>query len=427
MTILVFLVSLLGAMALGMPIATSLLVCGVALMIHLDAFDAQILAQNLIGGADSFPLMAVPFFMLAGELMNAGGLSKRIIAFAMALIGHVRGGLGYVAVLAAIVMASISGSAVADTAALAALLIPMMRQAGYRLDRSCGLIAAGGIIAPVIPPSIGFVVFGVAAGVSITRLFLAGIVPGLLMGLALAITWYVLAKDEPVSALPRPSVKSIVKAALDGFWALLLPFMIIGGMKVGAFTPTEAAVVAAVYSLFVGMFVYRELKVEYLRPAFLAALKMSASVMFLVAAALVSAWLITIANIPAEVGAMLGPLIEYKMLLMIAMMLLVVVVGTALDFIPTVLILTPVLMPIVKQAGIDPVYFGVLFIMNNAIGLLTPPVGTVLNVVCAVGRIPMDKVIRGVMPFLLAQVAVLVLLTLFPEIVMVPAKWFYGR
>ena len=427
MTILVFLVSLLGAMALGMPIATSLLVCGVALMIHLDTFDAQILAQNLVGGADSFPLMAVPFFMLAGELMNAGGLSKRIIAFAMALIGHVRGGLGYVAVLAAIVMASISGSAVADTAALAALLIPMMRQAGYRLDRSCGLIAAGGIIAPVIPPSIGFVVFGVAAGVSITRLFLAGIVPGLLMGLALAITWYVLAKDEPVSKLPRPSARSIARAALDGFWALLLPFLIIGGMKVGAFTPTEAAVVAAVYSLFVGMFVYRELKLEYLRPAFLAALKMSASVMFLVAAALVSAWLITIANIPAEIGAMLGPLIEYKMLLMIAMMLLVVVVGTALDFIPTVLILTPVLMPIVKQAGIDPVYFGVLFIMNNAIGLLTPPVGTVLNVVCAVGRIPMDKVIRGVMPFLLAQIAVLILLTLVPEIVMVPAKWFYGR
>uniref|UniRef100_A0A9E8CP52 TRAP transporter large permease protein n=1 Tax=Bosea sp. NBC_00436 TaxID=2969620 RepID=A0A9E8CP52_9HYPH len=427
MTVLVFLLSLLGAMALGMPVATALLVCGVALMIELGTFDSQILAQNLIGGADSFPLMAVPFFMLAGELMNAGGLSKRIIAFAMALIGHVRGGLGFVAVIAAIVMASISGSAVADTAALAALLIPMMRQAGYRLDRSCGLIAAGGIIAPVIPPSIGFVVFGVAAGVSITRLFLAGIVPGVLMGLALMITWYILAKDEPVSNLPRPTTKGIAKAALEGIWALLLPLVIIGGMKVGAFTPTEAAVVAAVYALFVGMFVYRELKIEHLRPAFLAALKMSASVMFLVAAALVSAWLITIADIPGEVSAMLGPLIENKTLLMIAMMLLVVAVGTALDFIPTVLILTPVLMPIVKQAGIDPIYFGVLFIMNNAIGLLTPPVGTVLNVVCAVGRVPMDKVIRGVMPFLLAQVAVLALLTLFPDIVMMPAKWLYER
>lgn len=427
MTVLVFLVSLLGAMALGMPIAISLMVCGVALMLHLGMFDAQILAQNLIGGADSFPLMAVPFFMLAGELMNAGGLSKRIIAFAMALVGHVRGGLGYVAVVAAIVMASISGSAVADTAALAALLIPMMRQAGYRLDRSCGLIAAGGIIAPVIPPSIGFVVFGVAAGVSITRLFLAGIVPGLLMGLALVITWYFLAKDEPVSTLPRPSVRSIAKAALDGLWALLLPFVIIGGMKLGVFTPTEAAVVAAVYAFFIGMFVYGELKIAHLRPALLAALKMSASVMFLVAAALVSAWLITIANIPAEVGVLLGPLTEHKTLLMAAMMLLVIVVGTALDFIPTVLILTPVLMPIVKQAGIDPVYFGVLFIMNNAIGLLTPPVGTVLNVVCAVGRVPVDKVVRGVMPFLLAQIAVLALLVLVPEIVTVPAKWFYGR
>ncbi|MDP3256960.1 TRAP transporter large permease subunit [Bosea sp. (in: a-proteobacteria)] len=427
MTVLVFLVSLLGAMALGMPIAVSLLVCGVALMLHLGMFDAQILAQNLIGGADSFPLMAVPFFMLAGELMNAGGLSKRIIAFAMALVGHVRGGLGYVAVVAAIVMASISGSAVADTAALAALLIPMMRQAGYRLDRSCGLIAAGGIIAPVIPPSIGFVVFGVAAGVSITRLFLAGIVPGLLMGLALVITWYVLAKDEPVSTLPRPTARSIAKAALDGLWALLLPFVIIGGMKLGVFTPTEAAVVAAVYAFVIGMFVDGELRIAHLRPALLAALKMSASVMFLVAAALVSAWLITIANIPAEVGALLGPLMDQKTLLMAAMMLLVVVVGTALDFIPTVLILTPVLMPIVKQAGIDPVYFGVLFIMNNAIGLLTPPVGTVLNVVCAVGRVPVDKVVRGVMPFLLAQIAVLTLLVLVPEIVTVPAKWFYGR
>ncbi|WP_439497824.1 TRAP transporter large permease subunit [Bosea sp. (in: a-proteobacteria)] len=427
MTVLVFLGSLLGAMALGVPIAIALLVCGVALMIELDTFDAQILAQNLVNGADSFPLMAVPFFMLAGELMNTGGLSKRIIGLAMTLVGHVRGGLGYVAVIAALVMASISGSAVADTAALAAILLPMMRQAGYRLDRCCGLIAGGGIIAPVIPPSIGFVVFGVAAGVSITRLFLAGIVPGLLMGLALVATWYFLAKEEPVARTQRASLREIGKTALDGIWALGLPFIIIGGMKAGAFTPTEAAVVAAVYAALVGGFIYRELKLEHLRPAMLAALKTSAAVMFLVAAALVSAWLITIADIPGEVSRLLGPLIDNKTMLMLAMMLLVVVVGTALDFIPTVLILTPVLMPIVKQAGIDPVYFGVMFIINNAIGLLTPPVGTVLNVVCAVGNVSMDKVIRGVMPFLFAQLAVLALLIFVPEIVTIPAKFFYGR
>lgn len=427
MTVFVFLGSLLGAMAIGMPIATALLVCGVALMIELDTFDAQILAQNLVSGADSFPLMAVPFFMLAGELMNAGGLSKRIIALAVSLIGHVRGGLGYVAVIAALVMASISGSAVADTAALAAILLPMMKQAGYRLDRCCGLIASGGIIAPVIPPSIGFVVFGVAAGVSITRLFLAGIFPGLLMGLALVITWYIIARDEPVARAERASLREVAKTAVDGVWALALPVLIIGGMKAGAFTPTEAAVVAAVYAGLVGYFIYGELKLPDIRPAMLSALKTSAAVMFLVAAALVSAWLITIADIPGEVARLLGPLIDNKTLLMLAMMLLVIVVGTALDFIPTVLILTPVLMPIVKQAGIDPVYFGVMFIVNNAIGLLTPPVGTVLNVVCAVGNISMDKVIRGVMPFLLAQIFVLALLIFIPELVTIPAKFFYGR
>jgi TRAP-type transport system large permease protein len=427
MTVLVFLSSLLGGMAIGMPIAIALLACGVALMLWLGVFDAQIVAQNLVGGADSYPLMAVPFFMLAGELMNAGGLSRRIIALAVTLVGHWRGGLGYVAVIAAIIMASISGSAVADTAALAALLVPMMREAGYRMDRSCGLIAAGGIIAPVIPPSIGFVVFGVAAGVSITRLFLAGIVPGLLMGVALVITWYFVARGENVTPAKRASVHEIARSFVDGLWALALPVLIIGGMKAGAFTPTEAAAVAVVYAGFVGMFVYGDLKVADLRPALVSAIKTSAAVMFLVGAAMVSAWLITIADIAGEVGRLFQPILGYPTLLMAAMMALVFVVGTALDFIPTVLILTPVLMPLVKQSGIDPVYFGVLFIMNNAIGLLTPPVGTVLNVVCAVGKVDMDRVVRGVTPFLLAQIAVMALLVLFPSLVMGPARFFYGR
>ena len=284
-----------------------------------------------------------------------------------------------------------------------------------------------GAMALGMPIAIALLVCGVAAGVSITRLFLAGIVPGILMGLALVVTWYLVARDEPVAKTSRASGGEILKALVDSLWALGLPVLIIGGMKAGIFTPTEAAVVAAVYAGLVGAFVYRELKIEHLRPAMLAALKTSAAVMFLVAAALVSAWLITIADIPAQVAGLLGPLVENKTLLMLAMMFLVLVVGTALDFIPTILILTPVLMPIVKQAGIDPIYFGVMFILNNAIGLLTPPVGTVLNVVCAVGNISMDKVIRGVWPFLLSQVVVLALLIFIPELVTVPAKWFYGR
>ena len=423
MTVLVFIVSLLAAMALGMPLAFSLLVSGVALMLHLDNFDTQIVSQNLINGADNFPLMAVPFFMLAGELMNAGGMSRRIVNSAMVWVGHFRGGLGYVAVFAAIVMASLSGSAVADTAALAAVLMPMMRDAGYRMDRSAGLIAAGGIIAPVIPPSIGFILFGVIGGVSISKLFMAGIFPGILMGFALIVTWWIVARKDQVVVAEKVPFKKRITVTLNAFWSYLLAITIIGGMKMGVFTPTEAAVVAVVYSLFVGLFIYREIKVKDLYRIILSAAKTSSVVMFLVAAALVSAWLITVANIPAQIVEILRPFIDNKTLLMVMLMLLVMIVGTALDFAPTVLILTPVLMPLVREAGIDPVYFGVLFIINNAIGLLTPPVGTVLNVVCGVGKIPMHDVIRGVWPFLLSQVVVMSLLIIFPQLVMAPLRW----
>ena len=426
MTVLIFLGSLLGAMALGIPIAFSLLLSGVALMWHLSLFDPQILAQNGLNGADSFPLLAVPFFMLAGEIMNVGGLSKRIVNLALTLVGHVRGGLGFVAILAACLLAALSGSAVADTAALAALLLPMMVKAGHDKARSGGLIASAGIIAPIIPPSIGFVIFGVAANVSISKLFMAGIVPGLMMGLAIAAAWYFVAKRENVTPPKKASTAEKLAALKASTWALFLPVIVLVGLKFGVFTPTEAAVVAAVYALFVATVVYREMKLSQLYEVFVSAAKTTAVIMFLVAAAMVSAWLITVAEIPAQMISLLEPFMGNQTLLLIAIMLLVIAVGTAMDMTPTILIMTPVLMPVVKAAGIDPVYFGVLFIMNNAIGLITPPVGTVLNVVAGVGKMKMDEVTRGVLPFMFAQFAVMFLLVLFPSIVLVPMRWFIG-
>ena len=284
---------------------------------------------------------------------------------------------------------------------------------------------SAGIIAPIIPPSIGFVIFGVTAGVSVSKLFMAGIVPGVWLALSLWVTWWWLVRKEKVTPPPRQSKAEVFKAFRDATWALVLPFIIIFGLKFGIFTPTEAAVVAAVYAIVISLFVYRELNIKQLIPLFISAATTCAVVMFLVAAAMVSAWLITVANLPTQVVELLRPLMDSPKLLMLAIMVLTMVVGTALDMTPTILLLTPVLMPVVKAAGIDPVYFGVLFIINNAIGLITPPVGTVLNAVAGVGKVSMDDVTRGVMPFMIAQFTIMFLMVAFPQLVMVPARWFY--
>ncbi len=426
MTLTIFLTVLLGSILLGLPVAFALLLSAISLMLYMDLFSVDILAQSLINGVDSFPLLAIPFFIIAGELMAAGGLSKRIVALAINLVGHRQGGLGYVAILTSILLAGLSGSAVADAAALVSILYPMMKNAGYPPSHSVGLMAAGGIIAPVIPPSLPLIIMGVAGNISIAKLFLGGIVPGLMMGGALALTWYLLVRKKPLEVSKKAEPGERLSSLKEGIWALLLPIIIIGGIRFGVFTPTEAAVVAAVYALLVSVLIYRELTFSLFVDVLVNSARSTAMVMFLVGSAMVASWLITVAQLPQDLAAMLGPLVDNPRLLMAAIMVLVFLVGMVMDLSPTILILVPLFMPIVKMAGIDPVYFGLLFVINASIGLITPPVGTVLNVVCGVGKVPMSLAVKGVLPYIAVYLILLAAFVIWPAVILVPMKFFIG-
>ncbi|CCN86025.1 TRAP transporter large permease subunit [Vibrio nigripulchritudo] len=426
MTLAIFLSVLIGSILLGLPVAFALLLASIALMLHLDFFSADILAQSLINGVDSFTLLAIPFFLIAGEVMASGGLSQRIVRLATTYVGHRQGGLGYVAIMTSVLLAGLSGSAVADAAALVSILYPMMKTARYPEAPSMGLLASGGIIAPVIPPSIPLILVGVAGGISIKNLFLGGIVPGLLMGMTLMLVWRFTVRKENLATSDRATRAEKRAALKDGVWALLLPVIIIVGIRFGIFTPTEAAVVAAVYAIGVATFVYRELTLKKFYAIVINAGRSTAMVMFLVGCAMVAAWLITVAQLPQQLAELLGPLVDSPRLLMAVIMLLVLCVGMVMDLSPTILILVPLLMPIIKMAGIDPIYFGLLFVINCSIGLITPPVGTVLNVVCGVAKVPMSTAVKGVLPFIGAYMVLLALFVLFPSLITVPMSFVIG-
>ncbi|UYO93803.1 TRAP transporter large permease [Pollutimonas sp. M17] len=422
---LLFLGVLFAGMAIGMSIALSLVLSAVALMWQLDFFNTQLLAQNLQAGFDNFPLLAVPFFILAGELMNSGGLSQRIIDMARAFVGHIPGGLGYVAVFASVLLASMSGSAIADTAALSTILLPMMRQNNYPESYSAGLLSSGGIIAPIIPPSLPFIIYGVTTNTSISQLFISGVFPGILMGGALLLAWRSITRKHKLPSMEKTDWHQRRKALANGTWAIVMPIIILGGIRLGIFTPTEAAVVAAVYAFFVAKFIYRAMSWADCYRVLVSTSSTTAIVMFLCGAATVAAYMITLADLPNQLADLFAPIMDKPMLFMALMVIFLLFVGTAMDLTPTILIFAPVCLPLAMKAHIDPIYFGFMFVYVGCLGLITPPVGTVLNVVAGVGRIRMESVIRGVTPFLAVYLGLLILFVIFPQLIIAPARWLH--
>lgn len=418
-----FLISLFFFMIFAMPIAVVLSLCAISLMVVMNMWDPEILSQQMVMGMNNFPLMAVLFFMLSGEIMSKGTLAIRIVNFAKILVGRFRGGLGYAAVLASMIFAGLSGSAVADAAALGSVLVPMMVQNGYRIERAVGLVCSAAILAPIIPPSIPMIVLGVTVDISISRLFMSGIIPGILLGFALMATWWWVVRVDGYNDIRTFSRDEIIQTLKDAGPALLMPLIIVGGIRFGVFTPTEAGAVAAVYAFAISVFLYRELNMSQVTEVCIAAAKMTAIVMFVVSSATAAGYMITMAQVPDQIISVFEPLIGSPLLLLLVINIFLLVLGMVMDLTPNILIFGPVLYPLIQKAGIDPYFFGLIMILNLCIGLLTPPVGTILYLGCSLGKIEFGQVVRGVMPFVIVETAVLFLYVLFPQLITVPLKW----
>lgn len=424
MAVAIFLGTLSVCLALNIPIFFVLVICSLTLMSYLGMGDMALLGQNLLSGTNNFALMAIPFFMLSGEIMGKGGLARRIVDFSNVLVGRLSGGLGYVAIIASIIFAGLSGSAVADAAALGGLLVPLMIANGYNVERSTGLVCSGAVIAPIIPPSIPMIVLATSVGLSVTQGFMAGIVPGLILGLALMATWAIVVKKDGYKDKVIFTKAESLKIIKESIPALFMPIIIVGGIRFGIFTPTEAGAFAVVYSLIISIFVYKEMKIKDIVDVCVEGTISTGIVMAIVAAATAVGWLITIAQIPAQVVVMLQPLIAHPQILIVVIMFFLFIMGMILDLTPNVLIFGPILFPVIKAAGIDPVYFAVLMVLNLTIGLLTPPVGIILYIGCSISNIRLGQMIKGVAPFLIVEILVLFLFVLFPDLILVPLQWF---
>ncbi len=423
MELLVFLGSLFFFLLLNIPIALVMVLSAIVLMLYSGDGDFMIIPQAMVDGVNNYPLMAIPFFVFAGEIMAKGGLSKRVILLAQLMIGRVKGGLGYATIIASIIFAGLMGSSVGEAAALMGILYPMMKDAGYDRGRAGGVIASGAILGPIIPPSANFILLGATMELSITKLFMIGLAPGLLIGLFLLVMWYFVVKKDGYSetiTFTRAEAISILKEATPAF---MLPVLLLGGIRGGIFTPTEGGAFAAVYAIAVTMLYYRELPLRDLLRVSATAARSTAVVMLIVGAATAVGWFITAAQIPAQMTAFFQPLVPTPTLLLLAIMIFLFAAGMVMDLTPNILLFAPVFYPLTNAAGIDPYFFGLLFVLNVGIGVITPPVGTVLFVVCGSAGISMGYLVRKMAPFLLMEAAVLLTLLLFPKLSLIPLKW----
>ncbi len=411
-------VILIALFILGVPISISMGLAGFTAILIRGDIPVEVTAQRFVTGVDSFPLLAVPFFILAGALMNTGGVTDRLVRLANAMVGHLTGGLGHVVVVTNMIMAGMSGSAVADAAGTGSVLIPAMTRAGFSPAFSAAVTASASTIGPIIPPSIPFVLYGVMASVSIGQLFLGGAIPGVLMGIYLMGVVYFVSKRRGYAKGEKASCGSLTAAFKDGLPALMLPVIILWGILGGVVTPTEAAVLAVLYALFLGTVVYRELTPSRLLEVFGEAALTSGTIMFIVAGASLLAWILTREQAgPALVNAVTSITTDPRLVLLIINIILLIL-GCFLETLSIMIILVPVLMPLIKALGIDPVHFGVVFTLNLMIGLITPPVGMSMFISCTIAKIKIVDFAREIPLFVGALVAVLLIITYVPEIVL---------
>lgn len=415
-----FLPAFLAFLLIGLPVFFALLAApGILLWLNGQERDMALLYRNVYNGMDSFPLMAIPFFMLAGELMNRGGITARLVEFAQAMMGHLRGGLAHVNVLSSMLFAGLSGSAVADTSAIGSMLIPAMEKQGYTKKFAAAITAASSVIGPIIPPSGIMIIYAYVMGESVAALFLAGIVPGIMVGvgLMLMVSWMADRYDFPV-ATRRYSWPERGQASLKAFFPLMTPVIILGGILGGVFTPTEAAAVAVGYAIIIGMFVLKTLRLSDLPDVLAKAAMTSAVVLLLVGAAMAFKTVVSLSHAPETLAAMILSISDNPLILLFLINLLLFIVGMFLDAGPAIIILGPILGPIFVSMGIDPVHFAIIMSVNLTVGLATPPMGLVLFVASSVSGERVENIARAIIPFLLVEVATIFLVTYFPAISM---------